>query len=108
MKMLSGEPPFPEKLSDCTSRGLMINHPFTTYEMTTSGSSVTDWYIVRDESHGGAARLRGSQPGAPGAKWESIDNPLGYGDSSVRHVLKSEIRPRVQFPSFEDDYFHCW
>ena len=103
MIMWSGEPPFPEKLSECTARGMIITHGVTAWATEKTGNDVTGWDVMWDESHGGSrSALQGQN-----LPHESLDNPLGYGDGHVDNHKKSGIRPRAEF-AYMKNYFHCW
>ncbi|OHB60506.1 MAG: hypothetical protein A2Y12_15535 [Planctomycetes bacterium GWF2_42_9] len=80
---VSGEPPWPNKMDECSSAKAFISHI-----MEYNGE--TTW----DVAHGGS--YMGNPSISVQTFMKSEDNPVGYADGHVSWTRKSEIRCRAQ------------
>jgi prepilin-type N-terminal cleavage/methylation domain-containing protein len=78
----NGEPSWPVRPTDCSSRNIMVAHETRTYNAN------GNFY---DASHGGLLWTRSFQDS------KSADNPIGRGDGSVKTVKKSDVKLRATY-----------
>lgn len=84
---LNGERPWAKNMTECASTVTFITHPVIWLTSTS--------YNAIDNSHGGNFR-DGTNPD----EWsDSVDNPIGMADGSVKIRLKSKMKRRASWQS---------
>ncbi len=90
-KQISGEPPWPNKMDECSSTKAFISHI-----MLNNGE------LTWDVAHGGSYNC---DPEEDVMKFfKSEDNPVGYADGHISWTRKSDIRCRAEFRGTEIFY----
>ena len=91
------EPPWPTKMSECTSKAAMVSHTITWFDPLPAGTGEIGEGVAWGWSHGDRPNFNGSwDTDSDDSPFNS--NPVGYADSHVITRQRSEVRIRARVP----------